>query len=579
MIGDACFIWPTFVPLDSNSPKLFGFSEFLAGLALMVLAWTIADNRYRFRVRTAPIPLQPITFGVVTAVGFLALLTDLWRAEQWPVPAGPVLTPATWQATLGVLFLLTFLTWAWFAFIRPPVYGKWNSKRYGQALYREILKGSPIDMSIIADELLRSIKSIIKYASEREEPTWFSKREGENAAEPDTPAESTVNADHILLLISDKRFCRSIVESAPGIALAVFQDIEESKKYRVRVGIFAKNILNEAMKNKDSFLFNESEGYESGFMGFHKPISQAMYSNYKMVEAIDHMLEPDIWGREKWDAEQWEAYCRIVLIVFRDYSAKYFGQHSSVLYRAKGYIEFATFDLYQINGVENLDLNNDSIRRLEVVANFIKDAIKILDENQIYEHIKFRLGERHSLGTFYDHLADMVFNLVFSVANVTTPKSLCWSVQYVGLWDKLIWSTHHESRARKIVLFKVRRLIFDEIKRMEEFPNYKGAKILSVCLNVMGLATNLDSFTRDTFALHKAILSWLKRNYAWLHLHNHRVAEACLPIDITYDAKRLKLVRTYPAEGLRTKKVEMSFSVDMPSVEQKKALASGGHQP
>ena len=52
-------------------PKFFGFSEFLAGLALMVLAWTIGDIRYRFRVRSAPLPLQGVTYTVVAAVGVL----------------------------------------------------------------------------------------------------------------------------------------------------------------------------------------------------------------------------------------------------------------------------------------------------------------------------------------------------------------------------------------------------------------------------------------------------------------------------------------------------------------------------
>jgi hypothetical protein len=36
----------------------------------MVLAWIIADVRYRLRVRTAPIPLPGITF-LVAAVGML----------------------------------------------------------------------------------------------------------------------------------------------------------------------------------------------------------------------------------------------------------------------------------------------------------------------------------------------------------------------------------------------------------------------------------------------------------------------------------------------------------------------------
>ena len=100
-IAELCFI-----PLDAAAPKFFGFSEFLAGLALMVLAWTIADTRYRFRVWAAPIPLQGITFGVVAGVGVLTLLTDLWRAEQWLVPQGGLLTPASWQALLGGSFLL-----------------------------------------------------------------------------------------------------------------------------------------------------------------------------------------------------------------------------------------------------------------------------------------------------------------------------------------------------------------------------------------------------------------------------------------------------------------------------------------
>ena len=139
MSSDYCYGFVCFVPLDANAPKFFGFSEFLAGLALMVLAWTIADVRYRFRVRTTPLPLQGITFAVVGAVGVLTLLTDLWRAEQWLVPRGNLLTPSGWQALLGGLFLLTFLTWAWFAFIRPPVYGKRNA----QQLRADPLSGHP----------------------------------------------------------------------------------------------------------------------------------------------------------------------------------------------------------------------------------------------------------------------------------------------------------------------------------------------------------------------------------------------------------------------------------------------------
>lgn len=166
MVAEQCIWSICFASLDDSGQKFFGFSEFLAGLALMVLAWTIADVRYQFRVRTAPIPLMGITFSVVFAVGVLTLLTDLWRAEKWLVPKGNLLTPASWQALLGGLFLLTFLTWTWFAFIRPVTYGRHNAERYAQTLYRFILKGSPTELAVIADELGYSAMALVRYATD-----------------------------------------------------------------------------------------------------------------------------------------------------------------------------------------------------------------------------------------------------------------------------------------------------------------------------------------------------------------------------------------------------------------------------
>lgn len=152
-------------PIDAIAPKFFGFSEFLTSLALMVLAWTTSDVRYRFRIDCAPIPLKGITFGVVVIVGMLTLLTDLWRAERWLVPTNIPLTTGEWQAIMGGALLLTFLIWAWFAFVRTAVYGKWNAGRFKNELERHIINGSRKDLAIIADEISGSIHNIIKYAT------------------------------------------------------------------------------------------------------------------------------------------------------------------------------------------------------------------------------------------------------------------------------------------------------------------------------------------------------------------------------------------------------------------------------
>lgn len=563
MSGNYCVGTVCFTPLVVSAPKFFGFSEFLAGLALMVLAWTIADVRYHFRVKTAPLPLQGVTFSVVAAVGVLTLLTDLWRAEQWLVPQGNVLTPATWQALLGGLFLMTFLTWTWFAFIRPPVYGKRNAERYAQTLYRVILKGSPAELSVIADEFKHSARALVRYATDRGEFKHY-RREAEE--DQTVPPKVVAYANDILLLIADKRFCRSIVESSPGTALAVFRQMGETKKYGIQVETFAKNIVNEALANRDSFLFHEAEGYESGLIGYHKPLSQAMFANHRMVEAIGTLLDPDISGQRKWDAAQWEVYCRLVLMTFRDYVENAFWSHSSVFYRAKGYIEHAVFDLYKINGIASSAWDNDAQAKLGVVVGFIKSAVEILEEKEVPEHLPLRVRDKRIARNFYDQLASMIFEVIFSASAVQSPTGLCWCVQHNSVWGELFNFDSLNGAAGKVVKFKVRRLIYNEIVDMKNFPNFKGAKILGFCLNVMGLAIRDGDYDHDSRALQKAILSWTKKNYTWLHAYNSRIAEACLVDGMTYNAENLRLVKTYPAEGLRREPHYVYFNVDPLSI-------------
>ncbi|WP_286902074.1 hypothetical protein [Vreelandella sedimenti] len=565
---DNCYGFICLVPFEENSTKFFGFSELLAGLALMVLAWTTADARYKFRINTAPLPLQGITFTVVGAVGILTLLTDLWRAEQWYVLEGVYVTSSVWQAILGSLFLTTFLTWAWFAFIRPPIYGKRNCKRYSKTLYRAILKGDPIELAIIADELTYSAESLIHYATNKDEYSSFKRIKKEKSSSLNTkPHQVTTVADDILLLIGDKRFCHAIVESSPVTALAFFEQIGDTEKYGVNIRIFGRNILNEALLNKNSFLYHETEVYESGLIGYHKPLSQAMFSNHKMVERIGTLLDPNPWSSDKWDSDQWKCYCRITLMTLTDYVENSFWDHSAVLYSAKMHIESATSDLYKINGVTSISWHDNTLSCLRVVVHFIKDAVKILDQRGVPEYLVLRIREEYRNETFYDYLAEMIYNVIHSASMVRSPVSQCWWIQHNSVWGEFFNLMKMNGEAAKIVRFKVRRLIYNEIFQMKEFPNFKGARILGFCLNVLGLTVKEQNIFHEGKALHKAVLSWTKKNYAWLHSYNPNVAEACLVEGFTYDAINRRIIKTYPAEGLRREPKYVYFYVDTPEGE------------
>ncbi|WP_185819406.1 hypothetical protein [Chlorobium phaeovibrioides] len=540
----------SFIPIDANGPKIFGFSEYLASLALMVLAWTIADVRYRFRIQCAPFALQRVTFWIVAAIGVLTLMTDLWRAEEWLVPKGNLLSPNMWQALLGGLLLLTFLLWTWFAFIKPPKFSTFNAKNYAQTLYRFILKGSAAELAIIADEITASMDSLVHNATD-----W-----GELQARGVMPEElkqkklSDVEgfANELPMLLADKRLCRAIVESSPGTALAVFRAMSDTRKYGIGIAAFAKNVFGEAIANKNSFLFHETEGYQSGLIGYLKPLSKAMFSNYEMVEAVGRIFDQDFADQNAWDAEQWGAYSRAVLMTFSDYVEKGWRSHSYVLYRAMSTMEHAILDLSKLDGVEGIAWNDDRVACLGVVIDFIKNAVEILGQREVPEDVQWRVSQRDASvnRTFYDRIAQMIFNVIHATAYVTSPWSLCWWIQHNSVWVELFNFDHLKGDSARVIKFKVRRLLYDEIVYMNKFPNYKGARILRYCLTVMGLILP-TSYDSDSRALHKAVLAWVRIHFVGLHNSHQLIALECLPEGMAYHADKQRIVKISPANGLR----------------------------
>jgi hypothetical protein len=157
-----------------QSGGIFGFTEFVTAFALLVLIYTMSEVQYRFRVATAPLPLWRITYWLSAFIGFGTLITDLWFAERFPTPSF-LASRRLWQAGFGLLFFVQVMIWLWYAFVRPPAFGRRNSIRFIQVLYRYILQGSERDVPIIASELVRSAQSIIKHAPvilyiQRQEP-------------------------------------------------------------------------------------------------------------------------------------------------------------------------------------------------------------------------------------------------------------------------------------------------------------------------------------------------------------------------------------------------------------------------
>ena len=284
------------------------------------------------------------------------------------------------------------------------------------------------------------------------------------------------------------------------------------------------------------------------------PLSQPkieMFSNYPMVEMIGQTLDLDVINSWKWDSTQWDAYCRVILMVLNGYAEVGEWAHSFILFRATGAIEHAVHDLYKINGIPETQFTDDAVSRLRVAVSYISEAIKALDAARFPVALGRRSRDESKRPSYLDKLVDLADNLIFKSASVKSPSDLNWLIQHNCVWSELFGFSAPEGQIADLFRFKLRRALFDQIKKMETFPNFKGAAILSICLNVLAFEFKLENLDRGSAALHRAVLSWTGKNYALLKQKDDGVADACLVESITYDEAHSRLMKTHGAGRLK----------------------------
>lgn len=531
-----CWIKPTSTP-----ESIFAFDQFIPALALLVVVFTVADVRYRFRLAIAPLPLYRLTFVLIGVIGFGTLLTDIWLRQKWLVPqVVSYLSASVLQGIFGALFLTLAMTWMWYAFIRPPIFGTNNARRFGQELYRIILKGSDSELPIIANELGQSAESLLLLAHART-PTKHGLKQKSNASG---------YAHDLLLLIGNRKLCRHVVAASPGTAIIFFATMAEHRLSEIPMGQFSKNISAEAILNKDSLLYHEDEGYSSDLLGYLKPFSQAIYGNYELVERLGDgsPLDVDYLVKDSWDASQWEVYCRAVLLTFSSYIKNdHWRSHSSTLYRAFEAIKSSFFGVYKINEMPTNYFSSDEYARLRAAVYFVQETVDLIGKQNPLPTTQLRRRKAHGSRDedFYDHIAKLMFEIIFAASSIKGPPDMAWGIHHNAVWSQFF--SFHEGGAWRVVHFKLRRLLYDEIANMDEYFNYKGARILGYCLNVMGISQSVkkERIDRDYWPLRKVVTKWTTKNYLRLRDDLPDVADEVLIGSITFDEANHRLVKTY----------------------------------
>ena len=529
-----CFLPPG----GYSNVKIFGYAEFLASLAILAVIFTLVDIRYKFRVAVAPLPIMHTAFIVIAFVGFGTLISDIWVAEGWWVLKENPITQALWQGILGALFLLTFIAWIWYAFIFPPKFGRLNAQRYLKFVYRAILKGSPSELNVIADELSRSAKNIIENSysiSERGQLT-----------------SNKVNvrsvAYELLLLVADKKLCRSIVSSCSVTALSFLNEVKAQSKYDLPIGDFVVNLSTEALCDKDSLLYHESQGSYSGLVGYIKPLSYALYGSYDLLSSLGRRhrspIDMDYRVFRDWDASNWRAYSKATIISLKSYLDATNGKvFSSEIYRAIENIKNSFSDFYKLDGLEEY-YYSDQYQKFDIAIEFLEDLIKAVDEQSTLVHYNLKEIKGSRNQDVLDLAAKLMMNLIIAAIKVKGPQWTAWSIHYGSLWSKFFTLTE-DSKARKVFRYKVRRLIYDEIKSISTSPNYLNVRILIYSLNVMGLKDKKSSLDKNHRALLLVILSWAPKNFRNLYIDYPDVVNSSMLGSISFDASTFQIIKAY----------------------------------
>ena len=265
------------VPATAPSQSLFGLAEYLTALALLFVVLTVSDFRYRYRLQVTRLNLIKTSFYVAFGIGFIILAIDAWVSNGWLVPA--ILNSANnIKLLLALLFLSMTCYMSYVAFVSPPRFSRWNSRKAFDAMHHYVARGNPEQLFVVADWLGASAERIISLAANRTPRS--ASLGGESAL------DHSDYAAYALLLLGDQKLCRQMVEKSPWTIAEFFRTAGQHPHANLPMSQFARNIGTELVVNPLSALYFEDDGFESGFLGFTKPISTSVYGDWQLVEDL-----------------------------------------------------------------------------------------------------------------------------------------------------------------------------------------------------------------------------------------------------------------------------------------------------
>ncbi|AJX24193.1 hypothetical protein [Burkholderia pseudomallei] len=307
-------------PLKPNNTYLTPGDALAAlGLVIAFLQLGTPTVRLRNRIRARVIRVAFALFLPVFAFTcYAALIPSLYSTP----PQLPFGYPVVWELAGALCGLVAFGTVA-FSYFWPTKFSRRNAREFAQACTHTLAAGDTDALRALSVEVAHNAASLVRAASVGL-VTAHQKR---------TPVEYEQVAYQLLQMLSDRRFCRVVVESSPGTFIALVKELKGHHADRDVAKSLLRELSASAILSDDSIL--EKEEQYAG-LGHYGAFTRAVYGDYGFSKNRLELFN----GWKSYQTENvtrgsTERYCRAVRALVNGYfEHKDFYGYPTALYHA-----------------------------------------------------------------------------------------------------------------------------------------------------------------------------------------------------------------------------------------------------
>lgn len=513
----AYIIVPLYDKIASNAGQMresfFGFSEFLTGLAFLLMVWVTSDYSYKFRFYISRLSTR-CGFFVVVSIGLVVLADDFIFSLLWNNP----FIDCVVQLICALLLLAVIVYWFVVSFIKPPVFNKSNHERYKAVFCRLVNCQNEDKMKTLVHEMSYSMPNLVRFAPQ----IYFEERE---------LSEIEKDVSLIFSVMGSEYYCRNLVRYSIDTAVALFDALERQKRYSIGLECFARNFITESLRYEDSYAYRESD-YRNGFFHWVRPTIARIYGNGTLLLNLRGLLEPDYSLTSVWNHKHIHAYVALLSKSFDTCYGEYqampmFSRTYEILERSAYWPCRAEYD-----GREYIDVFGE-------VMHFYKEVVQnILPQKNLFAQ-KQNYAAEYNSKDFLDRFVDSVVQMFVYAGRYCDDDDNRHIVQYIYCFDSIFG--YSESKNDVIAFYK--KLKEAVVLKTKEKTGLEGIYVLFLFLENFGVNVTRYGGNEHLSELHAMILDVAKKQLleTYINVHNYRTFKMPERLSIDIEKKELTI--------------------------------------